>query len=255
MTTVLTDHATVDHATVDDAADLVGASPADANLVASAEQEGALPPVRVAAVPHMAAHPCSRRHRSGLRAGQRSNQCLSHQGITRIYLGSDITDFDEDTLGALDGLREARMVRDPHTETAGDEPCDPAPLCCTVVRATVEVLAGTRPSWHLARWVTPRILDQLCTRAALLAAHREAAGPTPAGRLATAGPTVGVATAADLQARSGLRPVAVRRVRVDRHNNSAEATVIINDHGRVRAAALRLEAHRKTWRVTALELG
>ncbi|WP_036970450.1 Rv3235 family protein, partial [Promicromonospora kroppenstedtii] len=36
---------------------------------------------------------------------------------------------------------------------------------------------------------------------------------------------------------------------------SAEATVILHDEGRVRAAAVRLEARRGVWRVAVLEIG
>ena len=35
----------------------------------------------------------------------------------------------------------------------------------------------------------------------------------------------------------------------------AEASVALHDGSRVRAAALRLEAHRGSWRVTVLQIG
>jgi hypothetical protein len=37
--------------------------------------------------------------------------------------------------------------------------------------------------------------------------------------------------------------------------DAAEATVIIDDVDRVRAAALRVELHRGRWRVVVLEIG
>jgi len=108
---------------------------------------------------------------------------------------------------------------------------DPTATCCAVVRAAVEVLRGERTVQQLARWVTPEIYDALARRARLvLDAPDAAAAPT--------------------------RPVTVRRARVMRFGTgAAEATVVLDDGGRVRAAAARLEARRGTWRVVALEIG
>ena len=48
----------------------------------------------------------------------------------------------------------------------------------------------------------------------------------------------------------------IRRVRMVRLGTaSAEATVILHDEGRVRAAAVRLEGRRGVWRVAVLEIG
>ncbi|WP_407317025.1 Rv3235 family protein [Isoptericola halotolerans] len=103
-------------------------------------------------------------------------------------------------------------------------------MCGSVVRAAVEVLRGERPAAHLARWVTPTVLDQLVHRARLVQSHRGAV-------------------------RAGV-PVTVRRIRTVRLGDStAEATVVLEDSGRVRAAAVRLEARRGLWRVAVLELG
>ena len=109
---------------------------------------------------------------------------------------------------------------------------DPTAQCCAVVRAAVEVLRGERPSAQLARWVTPQVRDQLAERARLGLAHD------------------GVRHTAQ------HRPVQVRRVRLVRLGDDvAEATVVLDDDGRVRAAAVRLEARRGTWRVAVLEVG
>nr|WP_246256589.1 Rv3235 family protein [Isoptericola halotolerans] len=107
---------------------------------------------------------------------------------------------------------------------------DPTAMCGSVVRAAVEVLRGERPATHLARWVTPQVLDQLVHRA----------------RLVQPGRGTG---------RTGV-PVTVRRIRTVRlGDGTAEATVVLEDAGRVRAAAVRLEARRGVWRVAVLELG
>ncbi|MBO3086740.1 Rv3235 family protein [Cellulomonas dongxiuzhuiae] len=95
--------------------------------------------------------------------------------------------------------------------------------------ACVEVVLGRRPPGQLARWVAPEVLESLQETAALI---RRA----------------GVLTHA--------RRPAARRVRVcpvDRH--TAEACLVVDDGVRVRAVALRLEAHRGAWRVTTLEIG
>ncbi|PJI95211.1 Rv3235 family protein [Luteimicrobium subarcticum] len=107
---------------------------------------------------------------------------------------------------------------------------DPTALVCAVVRGTVEALRGERPLTQLARWVTPSIMDALTTRAALV---RGVPRPPVAPR-----------------------PVLVRRARVVRLGpTSAEATVVVDDVDRVRAAALRVEVRRGHWRVVALEIG
>lgn len=107
---------------------------------------------------------------------------------------------------------------------------DPTALACRVARAALEVLHGQRPAHQLARWTSAQVYDQLLTRAHLL-------NVSGAGR------------------RRPLR-VGIRRVRLLRlGTTSAEATVILHDGSRVRAAAVRLEGRRGTWRVTCLELG
>ncbi|MFI2362558.1 Rv3235 family protein [Promicromonospora sp. NPDC019610] len=110
---------------------------------------------------------------------------------------------------------------------------DPTAQVCRVVRAAVEVLRGERPAAQLARWVTPQVYDQLLERGRLM---REARQVRPT--------------------RPRAHPAAVRRVRLVRLGaSSAEATVILHDEGRVRAAAVRLEARRGVWRVAVLEIG
>ena len=108
---------------------------------------------------------------------------------------------------------------------------DPTALSCAVVRAAVEVIRGERTVQQLARWVTPEIYDALARRTRIV-------------------------LSADTSSADLARPVTVRRARVMRLGpGAAEATVIVEDGDRVRAAAARLEARRGAWRVVALEIG
>lgn len=143
---------------------------------------------------------------------------------TRTQGGRDWFDASDQTED-LDLLVHARpLVLEPAPALP-----DPTAQCCSVVRAAVEVLRGERPASQLTRWVTPQVHDQLVERARLVRATRTE--------------------------RSG-RPVQVRRVRLLRLGDDvAEATVVLDDDGRVRAAAVRLEARRGVWRVAVLEIG
>lgn len=143
--------------------------------------------------------------------------------VYRVRLGSERRLADDVAAELVD----ARPVSDQPVPPLPD----PTAMCCSVVRAALEVLRGDRPAAQLTRWVTPAVLDQLTERARLL---REVA---PAGATAAGG------------------PVHVRRVRLDRVGDTAEATVILDEAGRVRAAAVRLEARRGQWRIAVLELG
>jgi hypothetical protein len=145
--------------------------------------------------------------------------------VRRVRLGTDRRYGDDADVAEL---AAARPVAD---QPAPALP-DPTAMCATVVRAAVEVLRGDRPAAQLARWLTPLLLDQLSERARLL---REAAP-------------------AEAEARTA-RPVQVRRIRLERRGETAEATVVVEDQGRCRAAAVRLEAHRGQWRIAVLELG
>lgn len=107
---------------------------------------------------------------------------------------------------------------------------DPTSICCAVVRAAVEVLRGERPVAQLQRWLAPDVFDSLARRALLM---QEATGVD-----------------------STASPVGVRRARMLRLGDAiAEATVVVEDMDRVRAAAVRLEARRGVWRVVILEIG
>jgi len=144
------------------------------------------------------------------------------------------------TVSARHGLRHRaapapvrRTPAPPGREPAAD-PGDPTALCCAVAHAATEVLRGVRPLAQLVRSVSPEVYDQLEALARVRSAARDRRGapPTP-------------------QSRSRVRRARVVRVAPD----AAEATVIIDDVDRVRAAALRVELHRGRWRVVVLEIG
>lgn len=106
---------------------------------------------------------------------------------------------------------------------------DPGRFAHGVGLACVEVVLGRRPAGQLARWLAPGVLHAVQERAALT---RRAGVPAPP-----------------------RRPQA-RRVRVcPLDPSTAEACLVVDDGARVRAVALRLEAHRGAWRVTTLEIG
>lgn len=112
---------------------------------------------------------------------------------------------------------------------ASEPPSDPAALCCAIVQAAVEALRGVRPAAQLARWLAPDVFEPFVRRCEIALEH---------------------------DAVRSTRPARIRRARVTRvHERAVEATVVVTDVDRVRAAALRLEHRRGSWRVVALELG
>lgn len=107
---------------------------------------------------------------------------------------------------------------------------DPASWSGSLVQAVVETLSGSRPAAQLGRWLSADLYESLARRAGL---------------------------AVRIKGRPSLvRRAVVRHVHVCRVTPVvAEASVVVHDGLRVRAAAVRLEAHRGRWRATALELG
>ncbi|GAB3161113.1 hypothetical protein GCM10027059_10470 [Myceligenerans halotolerans] len=147
------------------------------------------------------------------------------RSLRKVQLGGS----DPSITRAAELLSQIDEQREPEPQP---ELPDPTALVCRVARAAIEVLRGERPANQLARWTSAQVYDQLVARERLLSGTR-AGRPRPAA----------------------LR-VGVRRVRLVRLGAaSAEATVVLHDGERVRAAAVRLEGRRGTWKVTCLELG
>ena len=106
---------------------------------------------------------------------------------------------------------------------------DASRTAAIVVAAASEVLAGQRPVDHLARWTSPSLFDALARRAGL-ASRILGRRPTP-------------------------RRPRVRFVRTEPTVSGAcEATVLLEEGNRVRAAAARLEMLRDRWILTGLEI-
>jgi hypothetical protein len=107
---------------------------------------------------------------------------------------------------------------------------EPGAWAAALVRTAVEALNGCRPVAQLSRWMTGELYDSLARRAGL---------------------------AVRIKGRPSLvRHAVVRSARVCQITPLvAEAAVVVHDGFRVRAAAVRIEAHRGRWRATALEIG
>ncbi|WP_300343792.1 Rv3235 family protein [Nesterenkonia sp.] len=100
-----------------------------------------------------------------------------------------------------------------------------------VCQATTEVLAGLRPVPQMSRWLEDEVLHKVRQRAEMLARHRD-----------------------DSPVR--IRPLRFGAERASRLRPGVwEVAVVFHDEQRTRACALRLQAHRRRWRVTAMELG
>lgn len=128
---------------------------------------------------------------------------------------------------AAAGEEPAAGVADP-TDSLAQLPA-PGPWAGALVRASVEVLTGSRPPAQLARWLTLDLYELMVRRAGL--AVRILGRPQPA-RVAR------------------LHRVHCQTVRPGVH----EVAVVVHDGVRVRAAAVRIEAARGRWRATALEI-
>lgn len=105
---------------------------------------------------------------------------------------------------------------------------DPVRICRIVLTAAAEVLAGRRHVDQMARWTSPELFDALARRAGLA---RRILGETP-------GPACSVHS---VHAQLTL-------------TGACEATALLMEGTRARAAALRLEIQRGRWVLAALEI-
>ena len=106
----------------------------------------------------------------------------------------------------------------------------PEPFIAVITQRSIEALMGRRPTQQLQTWFTPSLYSRFARQAARCAR-------TP------------LATCARY-------PTRVCRVRCTHPRaRVAEAAVIAHDGVRIRAVAIRLEAHHGHWMVIALEIG
>lgn len=118
----------------------------------------------------------------------------------------------------------------PAPGSAGRLPA-PAPWVARLAPAILEVAAGERPAGQLTRWVTTEIRETLARRGMAVRRHPAGKGLQPQGRK-------------------------VRSVRVTSPAPGViEASAVVVGAVRSRAVAMRLEAVRDRWLVTAVELG
>ena len=100
-----------------------------------------------------------------------------------------------------------------------------------VCQAVAEVLAGLRPVQQMSRWLVPEVHDKVRQRGEILARHRQ--GSTVYGG-----------------------PLTFRSIRATHVRPGVwEVSVVFSDERRTRACAMRFQAHRRRWRVSAMELG
>jgi len=113
---------------------------------------------------------------------------------------------------------------------------DPARVCASIVQVCAEAMRGLRPLVQLTRWVDEAIFTELAAFA-----------PTHGSRSSVQQRLEPDSTASVL-ARARLRKVRVTRT----SPQIADATVLVELDGRVRAVVVRLEARRGSWRATEL---
>ncbi|MGJ9405334.1 Rv3235 family protein [Nesterenkonia aurantiaca] len=116
-----------------------------------------------------------------------------------------------------------------------------------VCQVTTEVLQGLRPAAQLQRWLDPEVQQKVTERARLLTETRRA---SPGAATGTGNRGAGTHTIPRPQ------PLTFGHLRAERLVRGVwEVSVVFGDGKRIRACALRIEAHRRRWRVVAMELG
>ncbi|MDP9806698.1 hypothetical protein J2S70_001280 [Trueperella bonasi] len=114
-----------------------------------------------------------------------------------------------------------------------DEPTRPLPppdrFAAAVVGQAIEVLLGHRPVRQLQTWLHPLVYEALARRAGL--------GQRIRGK-----------------AEKCLAPRVKQVIVCEPREGVAEASVVVFDGTKIRAAATRLEVRKSRWHVTALEI-
>lgn len=163
--------------------------------------------------------------------------------LSKFSSESDSTSAPQRTPGTETGLRSARrseirrlspIARRSLTRGAPPKPCcdgacgmaDPRAVMAAIVRGAQEVINGARPLNILTRWLTSDAYEALAKRVSI-----QARSSRPTRRTVTITSSHACRIGHDI----------------------AEGTVILSDGGRIRAAVIRLEAHRGRWRASFLQ--
>lgn len=184
-------------------------------------------PVVVAAAPGRTAPPRGEPVAQPMRALHRTDFLPAHQSTVAQRRRGGIQEFTHHPNGPSE-------LPAPLPASPAQPLGDPTALCCAVAHAAMESLRGIRPLAQLVRSVSPEVFDALYARCQVReqARNRPGAPPVPQSR------------------------ARVRRARIVRiAPGIAEASVVVDDVDRVRAAALRVEEHRGRWWVVVLEIG
>ncbi|QOQ39290.1 Rv3235 family protein [Trueperella pecoris] len=124
---------------------------------------------------------------------------------------------------------DRRMYRDGPLDVVPDALVPPDRFAASIVGQAIEVLMGHRPVRQLQTWMHPSVYEALSRRAGL--GHRIHGKPEK------------------------CRSPRIKRVRVcEPRDGVAEASLVVFDGHKIRAAATRLEVRRGRWHVTALEI-
>lgn len=150
---------------------------------------------------------------------------------------------------AYRGSADAGPAADPGHEAVAAVLLEPARAEVALVRemakkicqASVEVLAGTRGIQQLSRWLDARSFDALLVRATLVRAAQQAADQQAAQH----------GNVSVLHHNPMVRSVHCHPVGPGVY----ECALVVAEHRRARAVAIRMEQSKGIWKATALQIG
>jgi len=161
-------------------------------------------------------------------------------------------------LNCQPGSPELRLICDPADaparEARATQLADPTGVICAVAHAALEALRGARSVHQLVGLLSPDVFQSLSAQVRAQTTLDIAHGVrrSARARLASSGSTGATASGAPVR----RVPTRIIRARVTRVSAvAAEASVILQDGDRVRAAALRAEEFRGKWRICVLQIG
>ena len=146
--------------------------------------------------------------------------------LLRWDLREDLRPVRKVTAASRGKPRAARKALPPR-QVRSEELPDPLIWTRNISRVIFDILGGRRDIATIRSWIEPSLYNRLQARI-------DSAPPSPQQSL----------------------PARVLRARIWQHDEmTVDGTAVIEEQDRSRAVALRLEAFRGRWRVTALEIG